>query len=150
MDEAALWLDMPGDTTVTRTSGFCSHCWRLTVILSAVAIDRELKPIVMFKGVHTIPVLTQVFGDTLDVGMSELTVALVSVQVHRRVQCVICVMHGLCIVTLMHSHYAGGNIVTEHIKTHVERALNQTSASTQGSHKGSTLMGHSNQNSLLS
>ena len=64
MDETPLWLDMPGGTTITRqgersvplrTTGHKKS--RFTVVLSAMADGRKLKPYVVFKGVRTIPEL---------------------------------------------------------------------------------------------
>ena len=61
MDEMPLWLDMPGETTITRrgeqsvplrTTGH--EKGRFTVILSAMADGRKLKPYVVFKGVRAI------------------------------------------------------------------------------------------------
>ena len=66
MDETPLWLDMPGDTTVTqvgdrsvpiRTTGHDKG--RFTVILSAMANGNKLKPFVVFKGVSPISELTR-------------------------------------------------------------------------------------------
>ena len=62
MDETPLWLDMPGETTITRrgersvplrTTGHDKG--RFTVVLSAMADGRKLKPYVVFKGVRAIP-----------------------------------------------------------------------------------------------
>ena len=62
MDETPLWLDMPGETTITRrgersvplrTTGHDKA--RFTVVLSAMADGRKLKPYVVFKGVRAIP-----------------------------------------------------------------------------------------------
>ena len=64
MDETPLWLDMPGDTTITRrgersvllrTTGH--EKGRFTVVLSAMADGKKLKPYVVFKGVRAIPEL---------------------------------------------------------------------------------------------
>ena len=64
MDETPLWLDMPGGTTITRqgersvplrTTGHKKS--RFTVVLSAMADGRKLKPYVVFKGMRTIPEL---------------------------------------------------------------------------------------------
>ncbi len=69
MDETPLWLDMPGDTTVSRvgersisirTTGHDKG--RFTVVLAAMADWRKLKPFVVFKGVRIIPELTRVRG----------------------------------------------------------------------------------------
>ncbi len=69
MDETPLWLDMPGDTTVSRvgersisirTTGHDKG--RFTVVLAAMADGRKLKPFVVFKGVRSIPELTRVRG----------------------------------------------------------------------------------------
>ena len=65
MDETPLWLDMPGETTIThsgdksvpvRTTGHDKA--RFTVVLSAMADGRKLKPYVVFKGVRSIPELS--------------------------------------------------------------------------------------------
>ena len=62
MDETPLWLDMLGETTITRrgersvplrTTGH--EKGRLTVVLSAMADGKKLKPYVVFKGVRGIP-----------------------------------------------------------------------------------------------
>ena len=67
MDETPLWLDMPGDTTISRvgersvsirTTGHDKG--RFTVILAAMADGRKLKPFVVFKGVRAIPELSHV------------------------------------------------------------------------------------------
>ena len=69
MDETPLWLDMPGETTVThtgersvpvRTTGHEKA--RFTVCLSAMADGRKLKPYVVFKGVRPIPEIQKVSG----------------------------------------------------------------------------------------
>ena len=69
MDETPLWLDMPGETTISRagersisvrTTGHDKG--RFTVILAAMADGRKLKPFVVFKGVRHIPELTRVPG----------------------------------------------------------------------------------------
>lgn len=69
MDETPLWMDMPGDTTVThrgqrsvplRTTGHDKA--RFTVVLAAMADGRKLKPYVVFKGVRTIAELAKVSG----------------------------------------------------------------------------------------
>ena len=62
MDETPLWLDMPGETTIARrgersvplhTTGH--EKGRVTVVLSAMADGRKLKPYVVFKGPRAIP-----------------------------------------------------------------------------------------------
>ena len=62
MNEMPLWLDIPGDTTITRrreqsiplhTTGH--EKGRFTVVLSVMAYGRKLKPCVVFKGVRAIP-----------------------------------------------------------------------------------------------
>ena len=62
MDEIPLWLDMPGETTIARrgersvplrTTGHVKG--RFTIVLSAMADGRKLKPYVVFKGVRAIP-----------------------------------------------------------------------------------------------
>ena len=62
MDETPLWLETPRDTTIARrgersiplrTTGHEKS--RFTVILSAMADGRKLKPYVVFKGVRAIP-----------------------------------------------------------------------------------------------
>ena len=69
MDETPLWLDMPGDFTVSRvgersvpmrTTGHDKG--RFTVILAAMADGRKLKPFVVFKGVRAIAELERVQG----------------------------------------------------------------------------------------
>ena len=69
MDETPLWLDMPGDTTVSRigersvsirTTGHDKG--RFTVILAAMADGRKLKPFIVFKGVRPIAALAKVPG----------------------------------------------------------------------------------------
>lgn len=61
MDETPLWLDMPGETTVTHTGdrsvqiGSTGHDkGRFTVVLAAMADGRKLNPFVVFKGVRPI------------------------------------------------------------------------------------------------
>ena len=72
MDETPVWLDMPGDTTVSRvgehtvavrTTGHDKG--RFTVVLAAMADGRKLNPFVVFKGVRTIPELDRVKGVTV-------------------------------------------------------------------------------------
>ena len=67
MDETPLWLDMPGETTISRvaersvsvrTTGHDKS--RFTVILAAMTDGRKLKPFIVFKGVCTIPELSRV------------------------------------------------------------------------------------------
>ena len=67
--ETPLWLDMPGDTTVTRagertvsihTTGHDKG--RFTVTLAAMADGRKLKRFVVFKGVRITPELNRVPG----------------------------------------------------------------------------------------
>ena len=69
MDETPLWLDMPGDTTVSRigersvsirTTGHDKG--RFTVILAPMADGRKLKPFIVFKGVRPIATLAKVPG----------------------------------------------------------------------------------------
>ena len=69
MDETPLWLDMPGDTTVSRigersvsicTTGHDNG--RFTIILAAMADGRKLKPFVVFKGVRPISALSKISG----------------------------------------------------------------------------------------
>ena len=69
MDETPLWLDMPGDTTVSRTGEHTVSVrstghdkGRFTVILGAMADGRKLNPFVVFKGVRPIVELTRVQG----------------------------------------------------------------------------------------
>lgn len=69
MDETSLWLDMPGETTVSRTGertisiGTTSHNkGRFTVILAAMADGRKLKPYVVFKGVQPVAALMAIPG----------------------------------------------------------------------------------------
>ena len=69
MDETPLWLDMPGDTTVAQV-GERSISIRttrqekghFTVILTAMADGRKVKPFVVFKGVRLIAELNQCPG----------------------------------------------------------------------------------------
>ena len=69
MDETPLWLDMPGDTTVSRvgehtvsirTTGHDKG--RFTVILAAMADGRKLNPFVVFNRVRAIAELNRVQG----------------------------------------------------------------------------------------
>ena len=69
MDETPLWLDMPGETTITRagqksvpirTTGHDKA--RFTVVLAAMADGSKLKPYVVFKGVRAVPELTTTRG----------------------------------------------------------------------------------------
>jgi hypothetical protein len=69
MDETPVWLDMPGDTTISRvgsrsvpiqTTGH--EKGRFTVVLCAMADGRKLKPYIIFKGVRYIPELKQIQG----------------------------------------------------------------------------------------
>ena len=69
MDETPLWLDMPGETTVThtgdrsvtiRTTGHDKG--RFTVVLAAIADGRKLSPYVVFKGVRPTAELTKDSG----------------------------------------------------------------------------------------
>ena len=69
MDGTSLWLDMPGDTIVTRTGERSVSIrtmghdkGRFTVILTAKADGTKLKPFVVFKGVHPIAELQRVRG----------------------------------------------------------------------------------------
>ena len=64
-----LWLDMPGETTVSgtgektisiRTRGHDKG--RFTVILAAMADGRKLKPYVVFKGVRPVAALMATQG----------------------------------------------------------------------------------------
>ena len=62
MDETLLWLDIPGDTTITRSSvrsvpiRTTGHeKGQFTVSLAAMADGQKLKPFVVFKGVWPIP-----------------------------------------------------------------------------------------------
>jgi hypothetical protein len=57
MDETAIWIDMPGNVTIesvgkrtvhVKTTGKDRH--RFTVVLSAMASGKKLKPFVIFKG----------------------------------------------------------------------------------------------------
>ena len=58
MDESPIWLDMPGDTTVSRAGEHTVSVrttrhdkgW-LTVILPTMADGRKLNPFVVFEGV---------------------------------------------------------------------------------------------------
>jgi hypothetical protein len=69
MDETPLWLDMPGDTTVAevgqrsipiRTTGHDKG--RFTVILTALADGKKLKPFIVFKGVRIVQELSRFPG----------------------------------------------------------------------------------------
>ena len=69
MDETPLWLDMPRDTTITRqgdrtvwirTTGHDKM--RFTVVLSAMADGRKLKPYVIFKGMRKVAELVATEG----------------------------------------------------------------------------------------
>ncbi len=69
MDETPLWLDMPGDTSVSRigersvsvrVTGRDEGCF--TIIKAAMADGRKLKPFVVFKGVRPISVLSKISG----------------------------------------------------------------------------------------
>ena len=58
MDETPLRLDMPGESTITRTGQKSvplrttgDDKGRFTVVLAAIADRRKLKPFVVFKGV---------------------------------------------------------------------------------------------------
>ena len=58
MDETPLRLDMPGESTITRTGqkSVPLHTTghdkgQFTVVLAAIADGRKLKPFVVFKGV---------------------------------------------------------------------------------------------------
>ena len=69
MDETPLWLDMPGNTTVSRvgentvsvqTTGYDKG--RFTVILAVMADRRKVNPFVVFRGVRAIAELEKVRG----------------------------------------------------------------------------------------
>ena len=69
MDETPLWLDMPGETTVTRTGARSilirttgRDKGRFTIVLAAMADGRKLKPFVVFKGVRPVAELMRVQG----------------------------------------------------------------------------------------
>lgn len=69
MDETPMWLDMPEETTVTRTGGrsvpirTTSHDkGRITVVLAAMADGKKLKPFIVFKGVRSVAELIRVQG----------------------------------------------------------------------------------------
>ena len=69
MDETPLWLDMPGDMTITRQGDrtVCIHTtghdkMRFIVVLSAMADGRKLKPYVIFKGVRQVAELVVTDG----------------------------------------------------------------------------------------
>ncbi len=69
MDETPVWLDMPGDTTVSRVSEHTVSVrttghdkGRFTVVLGAMADGRKLTPFVVFKGVRPIAELNRVQG----------------------------------------------------------------------------------------
>jgi len=69
MDETPVWMDMPGDTTITRT-GVKSvpilttghEKARFTVCLAAMADGTKLKPFIVFKGVRQDPKLLKYPG----------------------------------------------------------------------------------------
>lgn len=71
MDETPLWLDMPGDTTVSRVGEHTVSVrtghdkGRFTVILAAMADGRKLNPFVVFKGVRPIAELERMQGVTV-------------------------------------------------------------------------------------
>ena len=61
-----LWMDMPGDTTISRVGvrsvpvrSTGHEKARFTVALAAMADGRKLKPFVVFKGVRSIPELNR-------------------------------------------------------------------------------------------
>ena len=69
MDETPLWMDMPGETTVSRagertisirTTGHDKG--RFTVVLAAMADGRKFKPYVVFKGVRPVAELARIPG----------------------------------------------------------------------------------------
>jgi hypothetical protein len=69
MDEIPLWMDMPGETTVSRagertisirTTGHDKG--RFTVVLAAMADGRKLKLYIVFKGVRPIAELATIPG----------------------------------------------------------------------------------------
>ena len=69
MDETPVWFDMPGETTITHTGQrsvpVCTTGHdkaRFTVVLSAMADGRKLKPFVVFKGIRPIAELERVSG----------------------------------------------------------------------------------------
>ena len=69
MDKTPLWLDMPGETTITRTGqkSVPVHTTghdkgRFTVVLAAMADGRKLNPFVVFKGVCHMQQLTNTRG----------------------------------------------------------------------------------------
>lgn len=69
MDETPLWMDMPGETTVTntgdRTVTICTtghDKGRFTIVLTAMADGRKLNPYVVFKGVRPIAELSKERG----------------------------------------------------------------------------------------
>ena len=67
MDETLLWLDMPGETTVThsgnRSVTIHGHDKEhFTIVLAAMADGRKLSPYVVFKGVKPIAELTKESG----------------------------------------------------------------------------------------
>ena len=69
MDETPVWFDMPGETTITNTGQrsvpVCTTGHdkaRFTVVLSAMADGRKLKPFVVFKGIRPIAELERVSG----------------------------------------------------------------------------------------
>ena len=69
MDETPLWLNMPGDTTISRVGELCvairttgHDIGRFIVILAAMADCRKLKPFIVYKGVRPIAALGKVSG----------------------------------------------------------------------------------------
>ena len=67
MDEIPLWMDMPGETTISRagerTISICTtghDKGRFTVVLAAMADGRKLKPYVVFKGVRPVTELARI------------------------------------------------------------------------------------------
>ena len=67
MDETPLWIDMPGETTVSKTGQ--RTIWttghdkgRFTVVLAAMADGRNLRLYVVFKGVQQIAELARIPG----------------------------------------------------------------------------------------
>ena len=69
MDETPLWMDMPGETTVSRAGERTISIrttrhdkGHFTVVLAAMADGRKLKPYVVFKDVRPVAELAKIPG----------------------------------------------------------------------------------------
>ena len=67
MDETPLWMDMPGDTTVERIGtrsvpvrSIGHEKARFTVVLTAMANGKKLKPFIVFNGIRVVTELAKV------------------------------------------------------------------------------------------